>query len=230
MRLDKFVADFLNISRNDVKQILKNKQIKVNGQIITDGSLAIKEDQDIVCFNDDKIVFEKYIYLMMNKPNGYLSATHDDFSSTIMDLVPKEYMLKGLNIVGRLDKDTEGLILLSNDGDFIHNLTSPKKHVSKKYYVEFNSELRDDSFEIVKNGVQIDDYTTLPGILERVNSNTAYITIYEGKFHEVKKIFNKLGTNVTYLKRVSIAKLELGDLELGKVKKLTKDDLELLKE
>lgn len=230
MRLDKFLADSLRISRNDVKSILKNKQIKVNGVITTDSSLNINENLDIVCFKDTKIIYEKYIYLMLNKPAGYLSANQDNSEHTIMELIPEEYKFKDLNIVGRLDKDTEGLILLSNDGNFIHNLTSPKKHVSKKYYVEYDLPLIDNSFEIVKNGIEIEDYKTMPGILEKLDSNKAYITIYEGKFHEVKKIFNKLGTNVTYLKRVSIAQLELGNLELGQVKKLTKEELDLLKE
>ncbi len=230
MRLDKIISDILKISRTDAKSLIKKKVVKVNDETITNCNALINEEKDIIIVNNQKLKYQKYIYLMLNKPSGYLSATFDKFDYTIMDLIPKDMRFKDLNIVGRLDKDTEGLILLSNDGAFIHNLTSPKKHILKKYYVEFEGILVEKAVELVKEGMNIDnEYKTIPGQLEIIDQNKAYITIYEGKFHQVKKMFKQMNTSVTYLKRVQVGNLTLGDLELGKIKELEEEDLEKLK-
>lgn len=230
MRLDKYLADVLNISRQDAKRLIKNKEIKVNNSIINNINATINEERDIVLHNENILKYRKYIYLMMNKPQGYLSATFDKKDPTIMELIPDNLYLKDLSIVGRLDKDTEGLILLSNDGDFIHQITSPKKHISKKYYVEYSGVLIENAERLVELGLEMDDYKTLPGKLELLENNKAYITIYEGKFHQVKKMFEKLNTKVTYLKRMQIGNLTLKNLEVGNVIELTEEDLVKLKE
>lgn len=230
MRLDKFLADVLKISRQDAKKIIKNKEVKINSELTTNINISIDEEKDVVTINERTLKYKKYIYLMLHKPSGYLSASFDKINPTIMELIPNEFCYKDLAIVGRLDKDTEGLILLSNDGDFIHTLTSPKKHIAKKYYVEFSGSILDNAVELVKQGIEIDDYVSLPGTLEILDSNKAYITIYEGKFHQVKKMFHHLNTTVTYLKRIQIGNLSLDDLEIGQVKELTDKDLEKLKE
>ena len=230
MRLDKYLADALNISRVDAKKLIKQKKVSVNEEILTNTNLIINEFNDSIKVEDELIKYQKYIYLMLNKPSGYLSATFDKQDKTVIDLIPNNFKYKDLSIVGRLDKDTEGLLLLSNDGSFIHHLTSPKKHIPKKYYVEYSGTLLEDSEELVKKGLNIDnEYITLPGSLERINEDSAYITIYEGKFHQVKKMFDKLNTKVTYLKRVKIGNLELGDLKLGQIRELTENDIEKLK-
>lgn len=230
MRLDKYLADVLKISRQNAKKLIKDKEVLVNDNIVSNINIIIDEQKDCVIVNNQMLQYQKYIYLMMNKPKGYLSATFDNSNPTIIELVPQQFNFKDLSIVGRLDKDTEGLILLSNDGAFIHNITSPKKHISKKYYVEYSGVLLSDAVSYVENGIEIDDYKTLPGKLELIDSNKAYITIYEGKFHQVKKMFEKLNTKVEYLKRVQIGSLQLGDLKIGEVKELTLDDLEKIKE
>lgn len=230
MRLDKYLADVLKISRQNAKKLIKDKEVLVNDNIVSNINIIIDEKKDCVIVNNQMLQYQKYIYLMMNKPKGYLSATFDNSNPTIIELVPQQFNFKDLSIVGRLDKDTEGLILLSNDGAFIHNITSPKKHISKKYYVEYSGVLLSDAVSYVENGIEIDDYKTLPGKLELIGSNKAYITIYEGKFHQVKKMFEKLNTKVEYLKRVQIGSLQLGDLKIGEVKELTLDELEKIKE
>lgn len=230
MRLDKYLADVLNISRQDAKKLIKNKEITINNQITNNVNSSINEDNDIIMYNEQILKYRKYIYLMMNKPSGYLSATFDKNNPTIMELVPKDLYLKDLSIVGRLDKDTEGLILLSNNGAFIHDVTSPKKHISKKYYVEYEGCLVDNAIELVENGMEIDDYITLPGKLELLGDNKAYITIFEGKFHQVKKMFERLSTKVIYLKREQIGALTLNDLKVGGVIELNDEDLQKLKE
>ncbi|MBR2892000.1 MAG: pseudouridine synthase [Bacilli bacterium] len=230
MRLDKYLADVLKISRQNAKKLIKDKEVLVNDNIVSNINIIIDEKKDCVIVNNQMLQYQKYIYLMMNKPKGYLSATFDNSNPTIIELVPQQFNFKDLSIVGRLDKDTAGLILLSNDGAFIHNITSPKKHISKKYYVEYSGVLLSDAVSYVENGIEIDDYKTLPGKLELIGSNKAYITIYEGKFHQVKKMFEKLNTKVEYLKRVQIGSLQLGDLKIGEVKELTLDELEKIKE
>ena len=231
MRLDKFLSDAQNISRSDSKRLIKEKKVTVNDLIVTNINTAINEEKDIVRVDNKQIIYKKYIYLMLNKPKDYICANYDNVHKTVIDLIPEQFKKKDLSIVGRLDKDTEGLLLLSNDGGFVHTLTTPKKHISKKYYVEYSGELIDNAIELVKEGINIDnEYTTLPSILEPINNYSAYITIYEGKFHQVKKMFENLNTKVVYLKRVKIGNLELENLQLGKVRELTNDDFLKLKE
>ena len=230
MRLDKYIADVLKISRQDSKKLIKEKSVKVNDIVTTNINSIVNENADVITVKENKLKYQKYIYLMMNKPKGYLCATFDKNDKTVMDLIPDELRFKDLSIIGRLDKDTEGLLLFTNDGSLIHNLTSPKKHILKKYYVEYSGTLINDAITMVEVGMNIDnEYQTMPGILEVLGDNKAYITIYEGKFHQVKKMFEKLNTKVEYLKRVKIASLELKDLTLGSVIELTKEDLERLK-
>lgn len=230
MRLDKFIAISLNISRNDAKKYIKNNDILINNNKINDPNYIFDEKNDEIEVNGSLLKYEEYIYLMMNKPSGYLSATFDNKNKTIMELVPDEFLKKDLAIVGRLDKDTEGLIILTNDGRFIHQITSPKSNIIKKYYVKYDGILADNSKELVQEGIGLDTYKAKPGILDIINESEAYISITEGKFHEVKEIFKKLNANVTYLKRVKIGSLELGDLKIGEVIKLTKDEIDKIKE
>ena len=229
MRLDKFIAETLKVSRKDAKILIKKKQIKVNGEIIKDDSFNVDLLNHTITYLDQELKYEQYIYLLMHKPKGYVSARVDNFNKTVMDLVPNEYLVKDLTIVGRLDIDTEGVLLLTNDGPLIHNLTSPNHDVWKTYYVEFEGTLIENSEELVKKGIQIEDYITKPATLEIISTTKAYITISEGKFHQVKKMFEKLNTKVTYLKRVKFDTITLDNLELGMVRKLTEEEIKILK-
>ncbi len=229
MRLDKFIAETLKVSRKDAKILIKKKQIKVNSEIIKDDSFNVDLLNHTITYLDQELKYEQYIYLLMHKPKGYVSARVDNFNKTVMELVPNEYLVKDLTIVGRLDIDTEGVLLLTNDGPLIHNLTSPNHDVWKTYYVEFEGTLIENSEELVKKGIQIEDYITKPATLEIISTTKAYITISEGKFHQVKKMFEKLNTKVTYLKRVKFDTITLDNLELGMVRKLTEEEIKILK-
>ena len=228
MRLDKYVAECLNISRKDTKLIIKKKQIKINGEIVSKDDYNVKET-DIVTYLDKELIYEQYIYLVMHKPKGYVSARVDNLNKTVMELVPSEYQKKDLTIVGRLDIDTEGVLLLTNDGVLVHNLTSPNHDVLKTYYVEFGGSLTVNAKEFVSKGLEIDDYITKPAYLNILSENKAEITISEGKYHQVKKMFKKLGTTVTYLKRIKFDIITLDNLTIGSLRKLTNEEINLLK-
>lgn len=232
MRLDKFVSYCLDISRVDAKKIIKNKEIEINDVVITDSAYLVKLDKDIVKYQDKILKYEEYIYLMLNKPTGYICATTDP-NPTVLDLIT-EYKKYNLSIVGRLDKDSVGLLLLTNDGKLNHFLTSPKSSIYKKYYVEVDGEFNNSDIEEFKNGITITDvdgslFKTSSSILEIISKNRAYISIKEGKFHQVKKMCEKVGKTVTYLKRVQIGLLKLDpSLKEGMYRKLTSEEINYL--
>ena len=229
MRLDKYIAETLKVSRKDAKTIIKKKLIKINGEIEKSDNYNVKLESDIVMYQDQQLIYIQNIYLVLHKPSGYVSARIDNLHKTVMELIPNEFLVKDLTIVGRLDIDTEGVLLLSNDGQLVHNLTSPNHEVSKTYYVEFEGTLIDSAEELVKTGIAIDDYITKPGFLNTISDYQAEITISEGKFHQVKKMFEKLGTKVTYLKRIKFDIITLDNLSKGEVRKLTEQEIEILK-
>lgn len=229
MRLDKFVAETLRISRKDAKLLIKKKQIQINNQIINKDDYNVLLEQDNVMYLGEALHYEQYIYLVMNKPSGYVCARVDKLNKTVMELVPNCYLTKDLTIVGRLDVDTEGVLILTNDGALVHNLTSPNHEVYKTYYVEYSGKLINNSKDLVEKGIPIDDYITKPARLEEVDEGVAYITICEGKFHQVKKMFQHLGTKVTYLKRVKFDIITLENLSIGSIRKLTEEEIKILK-
>lgn len=227
MRIDKYLTKTGLGNKKQVKTILKRKQIIVEDKVVSNEGFQVTEQTNVFYKNNDslqKLEYEEYIYLMLHKPQNYVSATQDNLHHSVLELIT-EYQERELHIVGRLDIDTEGLLLITDDGDFTHKVTSPKSNISKTYYVEFSGILVNGAKDKVDEGIILDDgERTLPGKLEIVSENIAYITISEGKFHQVKRMFAGLGAKVTYLKRVKIGDLEL-DIELGKYRKLTKDDL-----
>ena len=226
MRLDKYLADMTGISRLEIKKLIKKGDVKVNDIVIKTNDYKVKED-DVVYLNDKQIKYQEFEYYILNKPAGYLSATEDKYDKTIMELI--DLKRKDLVPVGRLDKDSEGLILLTNDGKLNHYLLSPKNHVSKKYYVEVDKEIAGNAKELFEKPMDLGDFITKPAIYENIDSHRAYLTICEGKFHQVKRMFEKIGTNVTYLKRIEFKNLKLGNLEIGKYRPLNKEELENLK-
>lgn len=233
-RLDKFVAMGLKLTRNEAKNLIKNKKIKINGEIIRDGSYKVKESDVVLC--DDTIVkFEENIYLMMNKPKGYVCSTDDKNNKTILELI-SDYNINKLMIVGRLDIDTTGLIILTSDGAFVHKLTSPNKNINKKYEVLCDKDFTEDDINKFKEGITIylDDetpYKCKSSELEILkNKKEAYITISEGKYHQIKKMCKMVDKKVYELKRVEIGKLKLDcNLLPGEYRKLTNEEMELIK-
>ncbi len=226
MRLDKYLSHMGFGTRNDVKKIIKNGWVTINDETIKKADYNVKEE-DIVCVDDEPVNYVEFEYYMLNKPAGYVSATEDRLYPTVMELIQSQR--HDLYPVGRLDIDTEGLLLISNDGTFTHNLLSPKKHVDKKYYVEFDGVLPDNAVELFSKPMQLEDFIASPSQLEIIDQNKAYLTIHEGKFHQVKRMFEHVGCTVTYLKRVQFSFLTLENLEVGEFRALTKDEVEKLK-
>ena len=224
MRLDKYLSDMTDYSRNDIKKLVKDKRVTVNGITVNKSDLKVSE-ADVICIDDEPVEYETFEYYMLNKPAGYLCTL--DYSPNVLELIDSNR--KGLSPVGRLDKDTEGLILITNDGQLNHRLLAPKHHVDKTYYVETDVEIKPEAVEIMSKPMQFEDFTSEPAKLEIQDKKKAYLTIHEGKFHQVKRMFAKIGCNVTYLKRVSFGPLQLGDLEVGQYRKLPKEEAASLK-
>ena len=235
-RIDKILANMGYGSRKEVKKLIKNNLIEVNGEKIKDPSINIDPEKDKIMVGDEIVNYRKFIYIMMNKPEGVVSATFDNYDETVIDLLEEEYQVFNPFPVGRLDKDTVGLLLITNDGELNHKLISPKWKVDKVYYAEINKEVNDEDVEAFKNGIILSDgYKCMPGKLEIIKSDEngaeVYVTIQEGKFHQVKRMFKAVGKQVFYLKRLRMHTLELDEsLPLGEYRRLTNEELELLKQ
>lgn len=231
MRLDKLLAHMNYGSRKEVKEWIRKGFVSVNGSIIKDDDFKVAEETDEIVFLNETIHYESKIYLMMNKPKGVVSATFDSKEKTILDLI-EGYDQRVLFPVGRLDKDTTGLLVITNDGQLAHQLLSPSKHVQKSYAVTFTGKKKLSMVDEFQKGIVLEDgYQCLPAKLEFVADNKALITIMEGKFHQVKRMFASVGLEVIELKRISFGGLTLPkDLELGKYRKLTEEELRLLKQ
>ena len=233
MRLDKFISTTTTLSRAEAKKVIK-KGILINDKLIKTPDYKIDEFKDQVIVNGNRLVYQKYVYIMMNKPKDTVSAMEDAIERTVVDILRDEDRIYKVFPVGRLDKDTEGLMLLTNDGELAHKLISPKKDVEKKYYVEVSGELKNEHLKIIKEGVILEDgYRCKPARLEILDSSEgnskANIFITEGKFHQVKRMMKSLGATVTYLKRLSIGSLKLDEnLKLGEYRYLTDDELNKL--
>ncbi|MBQ2981560.1 MAG: rRNA pseudouridine synthase [Lachnospiraceae bacterium] len=230
IRLDKYLADMGIGTRSEVKADIKKGKININGIVVKDANLKIDTDKDKVLYQGNPIVYEEFEYYMLNKPAGVVSATTDKNDKTVVDLITSKKK-KDLFPVGRLDKDTEGLLIICNDGELCHNLLSPKKHIDKTYYVCLNDTLSKEAEDRVCKGVYIEkDVMSMPATLERITDDKVYLTIQEGKFHQVKKMFHGVGLEVTYLKRVSMGGLKLDErLKEGEFRPLTKEEIEYLK-
>jgi 16S rRNA pseudouridine516 synthase len=235
MRLDKFLCDMQLGTRSQVKDIIKKGNITVNGEIVKTADFKINENADDILYMGKSVKYQRYFYYMLHKPAGVVTATYDKNDKTVMDLLVGADG-KDLSPVGRLDKDTEGLLLITNNGELNHNLLSPKKHVAKTYYVECDGAIDEDKIEALEKGVDIgDSKLTLPAkvsILESAdNRYKMELTITEGRFHQVKRMVAAVGGEVTYLKRISFGTLILdGDLEKGKYRPLTPQEIDDLKQ
>lgn len=225
MRLDKYLVECGIGSRKEVKKIIDSKMITVNDKIVSSPKENVKEDEDIVKYKDERVVYKKFRYYIINKKAGYITAVDDPKDKTVMDLLPDWVIKKDLAPVGRLDKDTEGLLLLTNDGQLNHKLLSPKSHVDKTYFADLEKDISENDLEKLSKGVDIGGYITMPAKAERPAPCQILLTIKEGKFHQVKKMLEAVGNKVIYLKRISFGKLELGDLELGEVKEVELEDI-----
>lgn len=230
MRLDKFLCDMNIGSRSEVKIEIKKGKITVNGEVVKKPETQIREMTDVICYQGKEISYAKFQYFMLNKPAGVVSATTDNQCMTVLDLM-KEDGKQDLFPVGRLDKDTEGLLILTNDGELAHKLLSPKKHVSKIYYCKLRLPISKAMVEQLETGVDIGEKKeTLPAKVERISDTEIHLTICEGKFHQVKRMLLAVGNEVTYLKRIQMGDLQLdSNLALGEYRKLSEEEIEGLK-
>ena len=228
-RLDAVLSTCSVGSRSEVKALIRKGKVSVNGTVVRDVSFAVT-DSDEVRVNGIVTDTSEFVYLMLNKPCGFVSTTDAD-EENVLSFVPSELFRKGMFPVGRLDKDTSGLIFLTNDGAFSHMLTSPSRHVEKEYIATLERPLDEICFEFFAEGMTLKDgFTTRPAKLERLGEKKARVVISEGKYHQVRRMFACCGNRVETLKRVRIGGVELDPtLEEGEVRKLTDEELDLLK-
>ncbi|WP_227396573.1 pseudouridine synthase [Jeotgalibacillus aurantiacus] len=234
MRLDKLLSNMGFGSRKEMKKWLKSGAVTVDGVHAKDGKLQVNPELQVVEVNGEQVHYREFIYLMMNKPQGVISATEDNLHQTVLDLIDTELHLFEPFPVGRLDKDTEGFLLLTNDGVLAHELLSPKKHVDKTYYAKIDGRVTDEDVKAFDQGVTLDDgYETKPGklvILESAETSEIELTITEGKFHQVKRMFQTVEKEVVFLKRLSMGPLSLDpELSPGEYRELTEEEVHLLK-
>ncbi|MDW5471287.1 pseudouridine synthase [Staphylococcus equorum] len=229
MRIDKFLANMGVGTRTEVKQLLKKGNVTVNDKKEKSPKTQINPDTDTVSVNETQIQYIDKIYLMLNKPKGYLSATEDNNQQTVIDLV-EEFRYLELFPVGRLDKDTEGLLLITNDGQFNHQLMSPTKHVSKTYEVISEKTITKNDIESFKTGIELNEGLAKPAqLVEGEKKNKSFVTIYEGRYHQVKRMFHAIDNEVLALKRISIGDLKLDSaLAPGEYRHLTQQDFKQL--
>lgn len=234
MRLDRFLSETGFGTRSEVKALLKKGFVTVNGEVIRRPEQKIEETSDLVVCSGQTVSYAAFVYIMLHKPAGVVSATDDRRERTVLDLLGTGRR-KDLFPVGRLDKDTEGLLLLTNDGDLAHRLLSPKKHVDKTYYALVDGTVTPEHIFLFEQGLDIgEEKKTLPARLEILQSGAkseVLVTIHEGKFHQVKRMFHAIGCEVTYLKRLSMGSLKLDEkLERGAFRELTEQEIRELKE
>ncbi len=226
MRLDKFLSDSTDMSRKDIKQLIKKKCVIVNGEVITKPETQVCET-DAVTVNGTSVLYKRFVYFILNKPQGYVSATEDKKYPVVTELIPEEYAHFDVFPAGRLDIDTEGLLIITNDGGFAHDITSPKKSVYKRYFARLDKPAEESDKAEFMSGMEFKDFTAKPARLEICeNPYEAYVEIAEGKFHQVKRMFERVGKEVVYLKRIAIGGLALSDdMPLGEVRLIEKDEL-----
>ena len=234
-RLDKILSNLGYGSRKEIKQAIRKGLIEVNGELVKDNGMQVDPENDRIIVNGEEIFYRKFIYLMMNKPDGVVSATTDTRDETVVDLLEVEHQVFNPFPVGRLDKDTVGLLLLTNDGELNHRLISPKWKVDKVYYAKIDKKVTEADIKKFQKGITLDDgYLCKEAKLEILNAtdegSEVMITIQEGKYHQVKRMFEAVNKNVVYLKRVEFGTLKLDEeLEEGEYRELTEEEINILK-
>ncbi|GAA0733204.1 pseudouridine synthase [Clostridium oceanicum] len=235
LRLDKILSNMGYGTRKEVKALIKKGAVEIDGKVAQNNNDKVDPNKSTILVNGRKVIYREYIYLMMNKPSGVISATQDNYDQTVVDLLEYEDAVFKPFPVGRLDKDTVGLLLLTNDGELNHRLISPKWHVDKVYYAEINKSVNDKDVEKFKKGIKLDDgYECFPANLEIIESkeegSKVRVTIHEGKFHQVKRMFESLDKKVIYLKREKFGTIPLDEsLEEGEYRELTDEEVKILK-
>ena len=225
-RLDKVISSQTNYSRKDVKELIKQKKVMVNNNIVFKSDLKVDELRDEIIVNNERINIKKNIYLILNKPKGYVSATKDNFDKTVLDFVPLEFKKRNIFPAGRLDKDTTGMMILTDDGVFAHDILAPKKHIKKIYKVTIDKEITDEMIKGFLDGVMLNDGMCKTAKLEKIDNNIGIVTLTEGRYHQIKRMFACFKANVIELERIGMGEMMLPkDLQLGEIRELTSDEL-----
>lgn len=230
-RIDKLIVAQTEYSRKEVKELIRQKRVMVNGKIISKSDIKVDSEKDKITLDKIELKVKKHIYLMLNKPKGYISATSDKNTLTVLDLVPKEYLHRNLFPAGRLDKDTTGLMIITDDGEFAHNILSPKKHIKKVYNVTIDIPINEVMVNGFKNGVLLNDGECKSAILKITGTNTGIVTLTEGRYHQIKRMFGCYKAKVTELQRIGMGNFNLpADLKLGECREFTEEELIKIKE
>lgn len=227
IRLDKFISTQTLFSRSEIRKMIFKGQVSVDGATIVKPDTKIDDEASSVCVDGHAICYKKYVYIAMNKPKGILSATNDKNCKTVVDLLPQEYSKRNIFPAGRLDKDSTGLIILTDDGEFAHNITSPKHHIEKAYIVELDTEVNDEMILGFKNGVTlVQGEVCAPAICEKIDKNIARVILIEGKYHQIKRMFGVFGAGVNNLHRERMGRFTLShNLKFGEYVEITPEDL-----
>lgn len=225
MRLDKFFSSLKLLSRSECQKALKQKRIAVNGETRLKSDMKIIPETDEIYLDGERVLYKKYVYMLVNKPKGYVSATEDGRDKTVIDLLPQDIKKFDLFPCGRLDKDTTGLIILTNDGVSAHNSLSPKRHVEKEYYFKTADPYSDEDITAIEKGITLKDgYTTKSCRISRLNDFEGHITLTEGKYHEIKRLFGARGNKIVELNRIRFGNILLGKIPLGSFREMTKEE------
>ena len=227
-RLDKLLSEAGVASRKDLKAMIRAGRVTVNGQVVKSPEQKVDEKTDTVCVDGAAVAKKRPVILMLHKPAGYVTSTDDPRDPTVMELIPQEYRYLEANPVGRLDKETEGLLLFTNDGQLAHRILSPKSQVWKRYYAEHEGQALQEDVQAFESGIVLKDgESCLPAKLIPQGAGKSFVEVCEGKYHQVRRMLASRGMPVTYLKRISEAGLELGDLKLGQVREVLPEELAL---
>lgn len=231
IRIDKFVSEQAGITRSEAKTAIKKKQVTINGNIVKSADVKLDTEKDIVAYNGKELIYREFMYIMLNKPDGVVCATRDELSETVLQLLPPELIRKGLFPAGRLDKDTEGFVFITDDGALAHKMLSPKSHVEKEYIVTLEKPYEEKYKDIFANGVTIDGgEKCMPAtIIFTDDVKVVRLILHEGKYHQVKRMMQAVGNKVTHLKRIRIGGITLDEtLSPGKAREITREEIERL--
>lgn len=225
-RLDKVISNQTGYSRKEVKDLVKQKRILVNNELVLKADVKVDPSKDVILLDGEEVSVKKYVYLMLNKPKGYVSATEDKTMPTVLELVPLEYSHRNLFPAGRLDRDTTGLMLITDDGEFAHNILSPKKHITKTYKVLVDVPMTEEMVVGFREGVSLIDGECKSSELIITGEYSGTVILTEGRYHQIKRMFGCFGAKVLELERVGMGKFTLpDDLELGECREFTQEDL-----
>ena len=228
-RLDKVISEQTEYSRKDIKKLVSSKRVTLNGDVVLKSDIKVDINKDKISIDGKEIYYQKNVYLILNKPMGYISATEDRSQKTVLDLIDSKYNHREMFPAGRLDKDTTGMMIITDDGNFAHNILSPKKHIKKIYEVTIDIPVNEEMRKGFEEGIDLNDGKCKTASLKKIGEYEAKVTLTEGRYHQIKRMFGCFGAKVVKLHRICMGSLYLPeDLEEGKSRELTEEELELL--